>query len=203
MGISERKEREKTEMRDLIRATALKMFLEDGYAKTSIRRIADAIEFSPGTIYLYYKDKDELLYEVQGLAYGKLYEAFKVEANSPDPVKKLRQLGKSYIKFGLNNPELYDLMFIIRAPMNVDEKIHKDNGADCLNYLVGCLSDCMSQNLLRFTDVQMATLQIWATVHGLVSLNLRCRLKIMIESEDDVAEMLFGTVENYITAVTN
>lgn len=189
-------------MRDLIRAAALKMFLEDGYAKTSIRRIADAIEYSPGTIYLYYKDKDELLYEVQGLAYGKLFDAFKVEANSPDPLEKLHQLGKSYIKFGLNNPELYDLMFIIRSPTNVDEKIHKDNGAGCLNYLVDCLSECMDRKLLRFTDLQMATLQIWSTVHGLVSLNLRCRLKIMFESEDEVSEVLFRTVENYITAVT-
>src|SRR5882757_8636664 len=146
MGITERKEREKTEMRELIRAAALKMFLDDGYAKTSIRRIADAIEYSPGTIYLYYKDKDELLYEVQGLAYVKLYEAFKAEANNPDPIKRLHQLGRSYINFCLNNPELYDLMFIIRAPMNVDEKIHKDNGGDCLNCLVDCLSDCMKQN---------------------------------------------------------
>ena len=203
MGISERKEREKTEMRDLIRAAALKMFLEDGYAKTSIRRIADAIEYSPGTIYLYYKDKDELLYEVQGLAYGKLFEAFKTEANSPDPLKKLHQLGKSYIKFGLNNPELYDLMFIIRSPTNVDEKIHKDNGNDCMDYLVDCLSECINQNLLRFTDLQMATLQIWSTVHGLLSLNLRCRLKILIAPEDEVSAILFKTVENYIATVTN
>lgn len=64
MGISERKEREREEMKTMITTAAMKMFLEDGYAKTSIRNIADAIEYSPGTIYLYYKDKDELLFEV-------------------------------------------------------------------------------------------------------------------------------------------
>jgi len=76
MEVTERKEREKTEMRELITAAAMKMFLEDGYAKTSIRGIADAIEYSPGTIYLYFKDKDELLYEVQADAYGRLLEVF-------------------------------------------------------------------------------------------------------------------------------
>ncbi|SDP90493.1 transcriptional regulator, TetR family [Mucilaginibacter sp. OK268] len=82
MGVTERKEREKTEMRELITAAAMKMFLEDGYAKTSIRGIADAIEYSPGTIYLYFKDKDELLYEIQADAYGRLLEVFQKEATS-------------------------------------------------------------------------------------------------------------------------
>lgn len=115
MGVIERKEREKTEMRELITAAAMKMFLEDGYAKTSIRGIADAIEYSPGTIYLYFKDKDELLYEVQADAYGRLLEVFQKEATSTDPLQKLHQLGRAYINFGLKNPELYDLMFINRS----------------------------------------------------------------------------------------
>jgi AcrR family transcriptional regulator len=202
MGVTERKEREKTEMRELITAAAMKMFLEDGYAKTSIRGIADAIEYSPGTIYLYFKDKDELLYEVQADAYGRLFEVFKKEATSTDPLQKLNQLARAYINFGLNNPELYDLMFIIRAPMNVDEELHKVNGANCLNFLVDCLTDCINKDLLRMNDVQQATLQIWSTVHGLVSLNLRCRLKIMVQSEEAVPQVLIKTMEDYLAAVT-
>lgn len=202
MGVIERKEREKTEMRELITAAAMKMFLEDGYAKTSIRGIADAIEYSPGTIYLYFKDKDELLYEVQADAYGRLLEVFQKEATSTDPLQKLHQLGRAYINFGLKNPELYDLMFIIRSPMNVDEKLHKVNGENCLNFLVDCLTDCINKDLLRMTDVQQATLQIWSTVHGLVSLNLRCRLKIMVESEEAVPQVLIKTIEDYLISVT-
>lgn len=189
-------------MRELIRVTAMKMFLEDGFAKTSIRSIADAIEYSPGTIYLYFKDKDELLYEVQAEAYGRLLAAFQAEATSTDPLEKLRQVGRAYIKFGLNNPELYDLMFIIRAPMNVDEEIHKANGGNCLTFLVNCLEDCVNKSLLRLTDVQQATLQIWATAHGLVSLNLRCRLKIMLQEEEAVPQILIKAMEDYLAAVT-
>jgi len=202
MGVTDRKEREKTEMKELIRATAMKMFLEDGYAKTSIRSIAEAIEYSPGTIYLYFKDKDELLYEVQGEAYGRLLKVFQEEAISADPVERLRQLGKAYINFGLQNPELYDLMFIIRAPMNVDEEIHKANGGNCFAFLVDCLNDCIAKDLLRLTDLQHAALLIWSTVHGLVSLNLRCRLKIMEQPEENIPQILFKSLEDYITIVT-
>lgn len=202
MGISERKEREKTEMKQLIMSAALKMFLEDGYAKTSIRNIADAIEYSPGTIYLYYKDKDELLYEVQGFAYGELLAAFRKNATSKNPVERLTQIGKTYVNFGLDNPELYDLMFIIRAPMNVDETIHKANGDATFTFLINCLEECISQNLLRLKDVKMGALQVWSMSHGMVSLNLRCRLKIMEMTENQVRETLAASIEDYIESIT-
>jgi len=197
MGISERKEREKIDKKQLIRSAAMKMFLEDGYAKTSIRNIADAIEYSPGTIYLYYKDKDELLYEVQRDAYGKLLEEFKAKAKHKDPVKRLMQIGKTYVAFGLANPELYDLMFIIRAPTNVDEELHKDNGGDSYFYLLDCLQECIEKDLLKVTDLNLCALQTWSVAHGLVSLNLRCRLKMMVE-EKDMPKVLNDAIESYV-----
>ena len=62
MGIAERKEREKQEMRTLILSTATNLFVERGYDSVSMRNIAEAMEYSPATIYLYFKDKNELLY---------------------------------------------------------------------------------------------------------------------------------------------
>jgi len=177
------------------------MFLEDGYAKTSIRNIADSIEYSPGTIYLYYKDKDELLYEVQGQAFLQLLEAFKTEATSKDPLERLVQLGKTYVAFGLENPELYDLMFIIRAPMNVDEELHKDNGGETFFQLLRCLEECIEKKLLIFRDPMQAALQVWSMMHGLVSLNLRCRLKVMLPDEGDVKPVLFKAVDEYLESI--
>ncbi|MBI5233035.1 MAG: helix-turn-helix transcriptional regulator [Deltaproteobacteria bacterium] len=62
MGISERREKEKKEMRGLILETAMELFLDEGFENVSLRRRADKIEYSPATIYLYYKDKDEILF---------------------------------------------------------------------------------------------------------------------------------------------
>lgn len=202
MGISERKEREKGEMKQLIMTAALKMFLEDGYAKTSIRNIADAIEYSPGTIYLYYKDKDELLYEVQRHGYDLLLQEFRAKANSDDPLERMHQLGRTYISFGLENPELYDLMFIIRAPTNVDEKVHKDNGNDTSGYLLDCMKNCIDKGLVRMTNLEQCCLQLWSMAHGLVSLNLRCRLKVLSMGEGSVDEILMSAMEDYINTIT-
>lgn len=202
MGISERKEREREEMKQLIMTAALKMFLEDGYAKTSIRNIADAIEYSPGTIYLYYKDKDELLFEVQRHAYNKLLEAFKLHATSVHPLERLKEICHTYVYFGLENPELYDLMFIIRAPMNADESQHKSNGEDSFKFLVDTLQECMEQDLIVFKDLQLAALQVWAMGHGLVSLDIRCRLKVMTLDDVTIRETLDRSIKEYLKCIS-
>lgn len=198
MGISERKEREKSDMKKLIRTAATKMFLEDGYAKTSIRNIAEAIEYSPRTIYLYYKDKDELLYEVQAYAFGELLEVFKKQAASEHPVERLKQICSTYVSFGLAQPELYDLMFIMRAPTNVDEAMHETNGGEAFTYLLDCLTACVEQKLLRINSAEEGALQIWAMAHGMVSLNVRCRLKMMSVDETNLEPVLKDALKNFI-----
>ena len=55
MGVTERKERERQEMRQRILDAAQQVFVEEGYEKASIRNIAERIEYSPATIYLYFK----------------------------------------------------------------------------------------------------------------------------------------------------
>jgi len=60
MGLKERKERDKLEMKDRILQSAHQLFVEKGFEQVSIRNIAEAIEYSPATIYLYFKDKDEI-----------------------------------------------------------------------------------------------------------------------------------------------
>ena len=60
MGIAERKSKQKEELRQNILDAAKRLFLKEGYHATSIRKIAKEIEFSPTTIYLYYKDKAEI-----------------------------------------------------------------------------------------------------------------------------------------------
>ena len=117
MGILERKERDKEEMRRKIMDASRQLFLEQGFEKTSIRNIADAIEYSPATIYLYYKDKNELLFALHEEAFVKLMQELSVVMKVQDPFERLVEMGRQYIKFAVENPELYDLMFIMIAPM--------------------------------------------------------------------------------------
>ncbi|XZF16396.1 TetR/AcrR family transcriptional regulator [Chitinophagaceae bacterium MMS25-I14] len=202
MGITERKEREKQEMRDNIIAAAVTMFTEDGYEKTSIRRIADKIEYSPGTIYLYYKDKDELLYDVQRLAFDKLFAEFEQKVKAENPLDRLKEICDTYVGFGISQPDLYDLMFIIRAPMNVLEEKHKwTNSNDCFEFLVKCVQDCIDQKLVRFQDPLSGAIAIWAMGHGLISLDIRCRFKFMDITDSAKTALIYNSMKAYLDLI--
>jgi len=203
MGIAERKERDKLEMRRQIIEAAMEMFTEEGYEKTSIRNIAEKIEYSPATIYLYYKDKDELLYEVQRQAFERMYEIFLKEASAKDPLERLAQICKSYVHFGINNPDFYDLMFIIKAPMNViEEKELWTNGSPCFNYLAECLNECIEKKLIKYDNLSIASLSVWAMGHGLISLYVRCRFKVMQMTDDQSGEAIDTSIEEFLRLIT-
>jgi len=202
MGILERKERDRVEMRERIIDVAIEMFVQEGYEKTSIRNIAEKIEYSPATIYLYYKDKDELLYDVQAQAFEKLDQAFREKIDAADPLKRLEQIMKTYVWFGKKNPALYDLMFIIRAPMNVvGEGKDWQNCHDAFGTLVQCLTECIENKLVRFTDPMVAAVSVWSMGHGLVSLDLRDRLKVTELDEDEIAVTIEKAMTDYFNLI--
>jgi AcrR family transcriptional regulator len=203
MGISDRKEREKQEMRKRIIDAAMQMFINDGYEKTSIRNIAEKIEYSPATIYLYYKDKDELLFEVQKEAFDQLNEQFRAHVTSPDPLTRLEQLGREYMRFGEEHPDLYDLMFIIRSPMNVvenDLEKHWSKGEEAFTFLVDCIVTCGDR--LRFEDPIVGAVSIWSILHGLLSLRIRCRTSILAKAGRDEKEVANDVVTQFIRLYT-
>jgi AcrR family transcriptional regulator len=202
MGIAERKERDKQEMKKAIMEAAMHIFTEEGYEGASIRKIADKIEYSAATIYLYYKDKDELLYDLQAECFMQLVDAFQRDITSSDPFTRLQQLCHSYINFGLANPDMYQLMFVLKSPMNKikDHQVwHNADGA--LGVLISVLSQCMEQGLLKFDSVEQAAASVWAIGHGLLSLNISCRMDVMGMDDHQMADTMHAVVDNYLKTI--
>src|SRR6202012_2532219 len=117
MGIVERKEKQKLEIRKLILDASMKLFVEEGFGSVTIRKIADLIEYSPTTVYLYFKDKDELFYSLHDEGFIKLQELNGNLDSIQNPLLRLHKMGENYLRFGMENPEYYSLMFIQGEPM--------------------------------------------------------------------------------------
>lgn len=199
MGILERKERDKEEMRRKIMDASRQLFLEQGFEKTSIRNIADAIEYSPATIYLYYKDKNELLFALHEEAFVKLMQELSVVMKVQDPFERLVEMGRQYIKFAVENPELYDLMFIMIAPMETlacRDEIWED-GMKSFCLLQTVVEHCIEGGYFKSDiDVETASLTIWAYIHGLVTLYLKNRLSMF--GDESQLERVHKSFELYI-----
>lgn len=183
MGIVERKERERGEMRQLILGAAQKLFLENGFEKVSIRNIADEIEYSPATIYLYFKDKNQLLYALHQHGFMKMVEEFQPLQEVTDPFDRLVQMGRAYIQFAVQNPELFDLMFIMTAPMDTLEEEAWMEGEQAFGLLRQVVQDCMDAGVFRQHDVRSTAMMIWSGIHGYTALFLRKRLGMFPECD--------------------
>ena len=203
MGVKERKEREKLEMRDIILKAATEMFLKDGYDNISLRAIATQIEYSVGTIYLYFKDKAEVVHALKQQGYEKMNKLFGKLKENDDKVLFLKELGKTYIEFGLKNPEYYELMFIMTKPMeydNNDERYKLGQGRVAFSFLLSLVENLIAQKKIRFSDPNIAALAIWSFLHGLISLHLRSRL--MMFKVHNTRDLFMQSLNDYIDAIT-
>jgi AcrR family transcriptional regulator len=176
MGVLERREREKQELRQQILDTARALFAAEGYEAVTMRKIADAIEYSPTAIYLYFKDKDELINQLCRADFRALAHEFQKIAQVLDPIERLKRSGLTYIEFGLRHPNHYRLMFMTPHPPHTPE-IEKSKGnpeEDAYAFLKVIVSECVRAGLFRkeFQDVETISQILWAGVHGVVSLQI-------------------------------
>src|SRR5215831_8637617 len=115
-AIRHRQAQEKQELRQAILKAAGELFLEQGYERFSLRKVAERIGYSPTTIYLYFRDKDDLLFTVVDEGFARFGQQLAAAAESQeDPWERLIALGRAYVAFGLEYPVYYQLMFMQRA----------------------------------------------------------------------------------------
>jgi AcrR family transcriptional regulator len=186
MSIVDRKEKQKQEIRSLILEESMKLFVEEGFSKVSVRKIAERVQYSPTTLYLYFKDKNEILFHCCESGFGKMLEHNIALGLISDPIERLHQMGVNYLSFGLENPEYYDLMFIQEAPMAalIEMGAGWSSGDQALEALKMIVQDAMDKGLLVPAKVETVAMAVWSMVHGLVSLAIRQRLDKLVPAED-------------------
>jgi AcrR family transcriptional regulator len=183
MTVANRKQREKEEMRELILDASRSIFLEKGYHQTSIRNIAEKIEYSPGTIYLYFKEKDDIFHALHEEGFRRLVAQMETLQFVSDPFERLKAMGRIYMDFAKNNKDFYDLMFIMQAPMNMEERDKWEMGDRTLDHLKNVLRDCQANGKFKGYDVEYLSFFIWSSMHGMCALYCRDRCNAYPEEE--------------------
>ena len=190
MTIAKRKERQKEELRAKILEAAKHLIMEQGFEQTSIRMIADRIEYSPTTIYLYFKDKDEIYHSLHSEGFTILNQYFRALEHVSEPFERLKALSKAYISFAMENGEFYDLMFIIRSPMDSvsKEKGDWEEGNRAFGFLINTITDCMNKGYFKGMNPEILAFTVWSMVHGICSLEIRNRCSVISElNQKDLA----------------
>lgn len=174
MGPQHRRAREKEALRQDILDAARELFVKEGYENVSMRRIAEKIEYSPTTIYLYFEDKASLLFAICEETFAKLTKRMEgITKQHDDPVKALKEGCRAYIEFGLKYPNHYRVTFMHSPNPELAVKAHMHEGSMGMR-AYGCLraavEECINQEIFHQTDVEQVSQMMWAAGHGITSL---------------------------------
>lgn len=176
MGIQERRERERQELRVKILNTARELFAKRGYEAVTMREIARRIEYSPTALYGHFVDKETLFRELCRQDFAEFAQSLLREvSNVHDPVEQLCHAGIMYLSFAEHYPEHYRLMFLAEHPdVPPTEAERNDPTQNAYVFLRALVVVLIDNGTLRpeLTDPDLVAQTIWAVVHGAAALDV-------------------------------
>src|SRR3990167_3119436 len=176
MGVNERRKREKENRRQTILSAAQNVFYGKGFQNATIEEIAACCELSVGTLYLYFKSKEEmyvsLLFESIEHFTNEIAKIEQEKISSPEKVKKIWNYFYTFYK---KNPELFKLvMFLNNSGLgrtlskNTVDAVNKISGKN-FSALESILKRCIKEGSYKKADERELSLLIWSFFIGVVS----------------------------------
>jgi AcrR family transcriptional regulator len=159
-------------LRDEILEAAERLLIETGNRDAvSIRAVAEGAGVTPPSIYLHFADKTELLFAVCEKHFEVLDRHLEeAAARTDDPLESLRLRGQAYVRFGLDHPEHYRILFMGKPDDTPDyfgdERLRQSASFD---HLVAGVQRCLDAGVLT-GDPTLIAFGLWSVVHGVTSL---------------------------------
>jgi len=176
MGVQEKRNKYKEEFRREILNSARDLFLAVGYEKFSMRRLAEKIDYSPTTIYHYFRNKDDLLLAIcEEVAEQFLARMRYIRSVQRKPYEALRQAMLYLMEFAFENPHQYKVFFLTRPNVyGRQEEFMKRESMARDSYLEfrEMVEACIEAGELRHMDIEVLTQVLAAAPHGLITMTL-------------------------------
>jgi AcrR family transcriptional regulator len=174
LGIKERRQRQRQQLRDGILAAAREIAKAEGWQAVTIRKIAGLIEYSPPVIYEYFDSKEDLLLELMRMGYAGQLEAIeKARDASDDPEEALFEMSRAWCRFAFEAPDLYQVMYGLGGVSFPVTELKKE-GEKIAQTMTQVLAQILANNDKE--DLWAKVTLAWSTLHGIVALAMAGRL---------------------------
>ena len=192
MGIVERKQRQKEEVKASILAAASKLVEKEGWQALSIRKIADAIEYSVSVIYDHFENKEALLLEFTKRGFQLLNaELLKAKKRFANPEQRIEAIAYAYWKFAFSHKEYYQLMYGLGMPGC--ETVKQIGELSTFTELIlEPLRNLIAKSKNKDIDPYLKLHTLWSALHGLISIN-------MMGKGDSVNELNTMVLNDFMT----
>ncbi len=149
---------------------ATRRFAEHGYEGVTMRALAADLGCSPMTPYRYFQNKAEIFEAVRNAAFARFAEGQEAaSASSKQPAERLRALCRAYVRFALDEPAAYRIMFELDQPS--DTPVALGESLRAWNAMHAVVEDAVEAGVLH-GDADLCAHLLWSGIHGLVALHL-------------------------------
>ncbi len=178
--VSRRREIYRESLREEILSAARQLFAIHGYEATSMRAIATKVDCSPGILYHYFADKQDIMALLVRETFAKLSTRLNAIREDNDTVSaRLRRGLRAYIEFGLEHPHHYSLLFMRPMSPEGNEKIFaafQEDGTRTFDCLRAMSTEAIEAGIVRpeISDPEELAQSLWVAIHGMVSIQVAC-----------------------------
>jgi len=178
VGIAERKEREKEQRKNDIINAAERVFFSKGHENATMDDVAEEAELSKGTLYLYFKNKEDLYLAIHLRGNKILHKMFeKAFATQKLGLEKTRAIGRAYVDFYKNYPDYFNAVIYYES-REIDYSDQESVATECLmegkatlELLIKSLEIGMKDGSIRSDlDPLKAALNLWGQTTGVVQI---------------------------------
>lgn len=172
MSIVERRRREKEALSSRILTTAWQIVKEEGWQSLSIRKIADAVEYSVPVIYDYFENKEAILLEFGKQGFELVIKKLKAARNtSPDPAEQLKAIANAYWNFAFKNKEYYQLMWGLSIPCCEMDKCLPERSV-FRDLIMEPMTAIIEKGKNKNVQACIKYHTFWSILHGLISIKM-------------------------------
>lgn len=157
-------------LRDEIIAAARECLVQHGNADAiSIRAVAAQAGVTSPSVYLHFKDKEDLLDAVAAHMFADIGDAMREAAQGVEhPLERLRRQGLACVRFARENPEVYRLATMhVRTWAGSSDEVLRGSGFEQIS---ATIVDCMRAGIFAEGDPLPLALELWAAAHGIAAL---------------------------------
>lgn len=170
-------------LREAILASARRLLVRDGYRHVSMRMIARAAGCSVSSIYVHFSSRDELIHTLIDEGFKRWYEeTLAIAALDLSPPRRLDRLCRRYVEFALENPELYEIMYLFRPERmaRMPKELYRRTRRP-MEAAAELVRACDPERFAADGEARLAANLGWALLHGAVSTLLAGRLDSRID----------------------
>jgi AcrR family transcriptional regulator len=179
--------------REQILNCARDLYLDKGIEGLSMRKLADCVGCTAPAIYRHYANKEEVMQDLVGEAYRLFAEYLYRSLEAPTPLERFLRAGRSYVDFALEQPALYEIIYVPTDVLGVTSHTAAVGERVCAigQFWSDRVREMIDAGFLKEGDPYAISLTLWAHAHGLVSIYHRDLLPM--ETSEEFGDAVAGS----------